>query len=325
LNATRKEIDRLISNIATSGGNDDRLRQKVQQSNLHAKQAEDAVASLTEQLDQLENLPEDDYNEWKSAKSAWQSQKDIYKACRNEFHEAKQNADREIQALTAEVTAFQQKRERMLSRINKLKGEYERITDANARGLDEAQRKATERAAKEAERARAEMMYMERLDTLGPQILVMQQRFTGLWAGINAMQQAEYLAAQAHAQQSPTSSVPNLIPYDIPEGNVPNTSYPWHSSNMLMPFSNPSLNSLNPQQGYRTRGRSSSMLSNVSGFTQSSVEEPPLPQDAHGTTEKERQKSEGSRSSGSSASDPKSPAAAKVPNVSRWSNQWDEK
>jgi len=325
MNATRKEIERLVSSIASSGGNDDRLRQKVQQSNLHAKQAEDAVASLTEQLDLLEKLPEDDCNEWKTAKSAWQSQKDVYKACRNEFHEAKQAADREIQALTAEVTSFQQKRERMLSRINKLKGEHERITDANARGLDEAQRKASERAAKEAERARAEMMYMERLDTIGPQIQNMQQSLSGLWAGINAMQQAEYLAAQAHAQQSPTSSVPNLIPYDIPEGNVLNTSYPWNSTNMLMPFSNPSLNSLNPQQGYRTRGRSSSMLSNVSGFTQSSVEEPPLPLDAQEMIHKERHKSEGSGSSGSSASDPKSPAAPSVPNISRWSNQWDEK
>lgn len=327
MNATRKEIDRLVSNIASSGGNDDRLRQKVQQSNLHAKQAEEAVASLTEQLNLLEKLPEDDSNEWKCAKSAWQSQKDMHKASRNEFHEAKQGAEREIQTLTAEVTAFQQKRERMQSRINKLNGEHERITDANARGLDEAQRKASERAAKEAERARAEMMYMERLDTLGPQIQDVQQNLTGLWAAIHAMQQAGYLAAHAHAQQSPTSSVPNLNAYDIPEGNVLNAPYPWSSTTPQLQYSVPSFNSLNPQQGYRTRGRSSSMLSNVSGFTQSSVEEPPLPLDAQEMIEKERHRSEGSGStSGSSASDPKSPAAAPTaPGGSRWSNQWNEK
>jgi uncharacterized protein YoxC len=319
MNATRKEIDKLVGSIASSGGNDDRLRQKVQQSNLHAKQADDAVISLSEQLEMLENVPEDDYNDYKRAKAAWQTQKDLHKASRNDFYETKQAAEREIQALTSDVAVLQQKREKLISRINKLNGEHERITDANAKGLDEVQRKASERAAKEAERARTEMMYMERLDTLGPQIQDMQQTLSALWASIHAMQQAEYLAGQqALTQHSPTTISPNINSYDIPEGNAFNPSYPWNppTSSAMQYSSMSSINPLNPQQGYRTRGRSSSMLSNVSGFTQSSIgDEPPLPHDAHEVIEKERQRSEGSGSTSGSGSgsgsgsvqDPKSP------------------
>jgi ubiquitination network signaling protein AcrB len=322
-NATRKEIDKLSSNIASSGGNDDRLRQKIQQSNLHAKQADDAVAHLTEQLEILENLPDDDLKKWAYAKSAWHAQKDMHKTSRSEFHEAKVTAERLTQALTADVATLQQKCERMQSRINKLNGEHERITDANARGLDEAQRKASERAAKEAERVRTEMMYMERLDMFGPQIQEMERTLRSVWANIHAIQQVECLAAQAQAQaqQSPSASAPNLNPYDIPEGIIPNTPYPWNPTNFIPSYGAPSVNPLNSQQGHRTRGRSSSMLSNVSGFTQSSVDEPPLPRDAQVIIQRERQKSDGGSSgSGTSGSvgDPKSPGQAK------WGS-WDEK
>jgi hypothetical protein len=327
MNSARKEIDKLTSTISSSGGNDDRLRQKVQQSNLHAKQAEDAVASLAERLKLLENLPEDEITAWKCAKLAWQAQKDVHKASRSDFHEAKVAAERELQALAAEVTAFQQKRERMQSRINKLNGEYDRITDANARGLDEAQRKESERAAKQADRARTEMMYMERLDTLGPQIHEMQQTLASLWATIHAMQQAEFMASQAHSQPSPTTTVPTNS-WDLPENSVVNTSYPWNPPTYATSY--PSLPmAYHTPPGHRTRGRSSSMLSNVSGFTQSSSEELPIPRDIQAIIDGDRQKSDGSsstsRTSGS-VSDPKSPisrTASGAGNV-KYNGPWEE-
>jgi hypothetical protein len=75
INATCKEVDRLVSDIASLDENNDRLHQKVQQSNLHAKQADKTIASLTEELHLLEKLAEDELSQWKSAKSAWQSGK----------------------------------------------------------------------------------------------------------------------------------------------------------------------------------------------------------------------------------------------------------
>lgn len=338
INSTRKEIDKLTGNISSSGGNDDRLRQKVQQSNLHAKQADEAVANLLMEMEHLESLPEDDVIEWKDAQGAWQSQKDMHKQCRNDFVEAKQAADREVQAMSTEVATYQQKRERLQSRIKKLIGEHDRITDANARGLDEAQRKATERDAKEAERARAEMMYLERLDVLGPQILEYQQNLSAIWATIHAMQQAEYIAQQAHMkahnQPSPTTVTQNLHTYDVSDGATI-SSYPWNPPTFV-PGYNPSMlmNTFNVHHNNTTRGRSSSMHSNISKFTSSSLgdePEPPLPYDARGIIERRRQKSEGSGSvesgsgSGScSVGDPKSPIAG-LASTATWGSGWDEK
>lgn len=316
MNVAKKEIDKLTSLIASSGGNDDRLRQKVHQSNLHAKQANDAVAHLNEQLEMLEKLPDDHLNEWKRAKSAWHAQKDAHKTQRNGFHEAKATAELEVQALTAEASSMQQKRERMQSRVNKLNSEHERLTDANAKGFDEAQRKESERVTKEAERARIEMMYMERLDTYGPQIQEKQQALNNLWANINSIQQAEYLAAQMQTQTLPSPSVQN--PYDIPEATVANTSYPWNP---------PGINPLGSQAGPRTRGRSSSMLSAISGFTQSSAEEFGPPREvAEEAVPRRRQRSDGSCGgsvAGSSVGDPKSPVVASTLQ-GKWGH-WDEK
>jgi len=316
INAARKEIDKLTGNISSSGGNDDRLRQKVQQSNLHAKQAEDAAALLVEELSKIEVLPEDDAREFKCAKAAWLSQKETHNTSRSDFIKAKQDAEQTIQALTQEVNQFQQKRERMQSRIAKLNGEHERITDANARGLDEAQRKATEREAKEADRLRTEMIYAARLDAVGPQIQELQQTLSNLWASIHAMQQAEYLASQAHIHHAPTH-MSSVNPYDMPENNVGNQYSPWNPPNFVpapqYAVGGHSMTPISSQQGHRTRGRSSSMLSNVSGFTQSSIDEPPMPANAAELIESQRQRQRSdpgsSSTSGSSGSigDPKSP------------------
>ena len=320
MNSARKEIDKLSSNIASSGGNDDRLRQKVQQSQLHARQAEDAAASLTDQLRSLEDVPDDDFRGWKLTKVSWQSEKDIHKASRSKFHQAKVSSEHELQALSAEVTSFLQKRERMQSRISKLNGEYERINDANARGLDEAQRKATERAAKEAERARSEMMYLERLDQLGPQIFEMQQSLATLWASIHALQNAEIQQAAYVASQAQQPSPTTMNPFDASE-NVAASTYPWNTLNVnVADYSIPGMAYTPPRPH---RGRSSSMLSGVSGFTQSSNEDPgtalPMPRRGRKISD------DGSSASGTSGSigGPKSPVETSLTIPSKWPNSRD--
>lgn len=286
LNASRKELDRLTNIITSSGGNDDRLRQKAQQSNVQKKQAEDFVAETILQLETLSNLPEDSTDEWKALKETWQSEKDIHKAARTQFHDSKESADREVQHITAEVTTLQQKRDRMQGRIAKLNGEHERITDANAKGLDEVRRKATERAAKEAERSRSEIMYAERLTTDAAQLQEMTENYSALCCSISAMQQAGQFLTNPAVQQSPTSSM-QILPYD-PISTYDNTpSYPWNhapasfaappppyaemnttTSSMPSPAMGLVEPSLVRQHQHRRRGRSSSMLSNQSGFTQ---------------------------------------------------------
>lgn len=358
LNTARKEIEKLISNIASSGGNDDKLRQKVQQAHLNQKQAEDTLNLLAVQIESLETIPTDESSTYTTSKRSFQSERDTYNQFRQDFQSAKEAFERDVAALGNEVTNLQQKRERMQSRIAKLNGEHERITDANARGIDEAQRKATDRQAKEAERAKMEMLLLERLHTINAQIDTNTTTLQTLFLSIQTYQQAEmYAAQQAQLSDSPTTSIPSLnMPFsigasavsDIPEGGLLASpglaaNYPWNAPPNTAGLYAPGYAMHLSLSGHRTRGRSSSMLSNVSGFTQSSGETPGMPHiqtsgfgSALGSVFKfghsERKGSSGSGSGSGSGSagpgsvgDPKSPTVGNAKVGGKWAGNGHEK
>ncbi|TVY40084.1 Ubiquitination network signaling protein [Lachnellula occidentalis] len=333
LSSVRKELDRLLANLATGGGNDDRLKQKIQQSNLHMKQAEDALISLEEEIQSLETIPTDDTAQYASAKSAFQSQREAHKKYRAEIQEAKQCADRDVLALKNELSNIQQKRERYQSRITKLNAEHDRILEANAKGLDEVQRKDKARFDNETNRSNMEMMYMERLAELEHQITIVSDALHGLVLGIDILTSNEM-----YASASPNASVQNLnaaaSPFTADPNAIPeNTAYGWNAAGPSHPgvYAGGAFGTSTPAQGIRTRGRSSSMLSNVSGFTQSSGEGPApgpfAPPQQMGTAIWGDENEKGSFGSGSasrsgsgsgSAGDPKSPIGNGKAALSKW-------
>jgi hypothetical protein len=318
LSAIRKEIDRLANSMSTSGGNDDRIKQKIQQNNLQMKQAEDALITLAAEIKSIEVIPAEDVANYSSSKSEYYAEKDEHKKFRAEIQEIREATERDISNLNNELTAIQGKKERVQARIAKLNGERERITDANAKGLDEAQRKERERQAKEVERANYEQFCIGHLTTYEAQIDEANASIQNLHAAIADLEQRE-----AFASASPNTSVPNLLahsPFSSPmtaEG-LSATAYPWNppasSSTSAFPSYGPGPSmQMPPPQSFRTRGRSSSMLSNLSGFTQSDDEGPPpyaqmgkaiwdnYDKDKHGSS------GSGSGSGTGSISDPKSP------------------
>jgi hypothetical protein len=325
LSSIRKELEKLVSGIATSGGNDDRQRQKVQQHHLHMKQADEAIVALDCQIEALSSLPTDaETREMAAAKSQYQSQKDIHKKARKEYNTVQDQAREELHILTNDVANLESKRERMQFRISKLTSEYERITDANARGLDEAQRKFTEQQAREVERQNMEGYLSRRLVGITTELAENSMQLANLQALVQQLQAMEQ--SEVQYTQSPTASNPNLGFSEIPE-EFTASNYPWNPAPNagLYPPSYPMMPS-GSNQGIRTRGRSSSMLSNVSGFTQSDGEDDPqlqiginqssfskfvLPsmytRERQGSSESASVSGSGSRSGNGSVGDPKSP------------------
>ncbi len=282
LHTLRKEIERLGAGVANMGGNDDKLRMKVVQSNLHAKQADDAVEAMISELEELEEKSAVEVSrQWKMEKAVWSEEKETHKSSRTKFHEAKTSASDSIAALTSELQALQQKRERMQSRIARLNGELERISDANARGLDEAQRKEKGRAAKDADHARTEMLYLERLDQLTQSSAQISQSLTTIWASIAGLQQREMevqAAVQAQSMQYANAvAQQNLVATGQPSpvGTTSEGVYPWvnagaaYGAGYANLYPTPAV----PAPRRRQRGRSNSMLSGVSGFTLSDDED----------------------------------------------------
>ncbi|EHK96999.1 putative ubiquitination network signaling protein acrB [Glarea lozoyensis 74030] len=264
--------------MSTSGGNDDRTKQKIQQNNLHMKQAEDALLTLADEIKAIEVIPAEDIANHSSSKSEYYAEKDKHKKFRAEIQEVREAAERDLSSLNSDLTTIQGKKERAQARIAKLNGEHERITDANAKGLDEAQRKERERLNIEQERANIESYYIGHLTTYEAQIADLNASIQSLLAGIAELEQRE-----AYANTSPSASVPNLhahspfAPDMMTEGHS-STAYPWNPpvSNPTGPFGAYGPPPMPPPQSFRTRGRSSSMLSNLSSFTQSDDEGPPL-------------------------------------------------
>ncbi|KAF8848479.1 hypothetical protein BDZ45DRAFT_560387, partial [Acephala macrosclerotiorum] len=251
LGSLKKEIDRLTSGIASTGGNDDKLKQKAQQSQLHMKQAEDATAALETQIESFEAVPTDDTSLYADSKGKIQSERDQHKKLLNEFNAAKQKAERHLANLKAELTSIQQKCESKQARVSQLNTKHESLTDANAKGLDEVQRKESERQAKQHRREQILAFYNERHQAKLTEVNEGETALQALDQAMEAVQQ--HIAEKEVYLQSPSPSNQNLsIGFASPYAP-------------MMSLAGPS----NSPHGSRTRGRSSSMLSNVSGFTQS--------------------------------------------------------
>ncbi|CAG8961449.1 hypothetical protein HYFRA_00013899 [Hymenoscyphus fraxineus] len=319
VNAIKKEIDKLANSISSSGGNDDRVKQKIQQNNLQQKQAEDALVGLTAEIKALEVIPLDDAAQYSSCKVEYKGQTEKQKHFRSEVNSTRQNVERDLSNLNNELSNIQQKYERAQTRVNKLASEHERITDANARGLDEAQRKENMRQANHIERAKLEGMYLDRLNGLTGQVAEATTSLQLMYGQIENMQRQEI-----YATASPTTSVPNLHANNGYGSDMmidhSNTTYSWNAAAMHNPGNMYSQVPYGPPpsmpihtSGTRTRGRSSSMLSNLSGFTQSDEEVTapmhpfPVGQATWGHYDAQRHGSTGSGSGAGSLGDPKSP------------------
>jgi len=273
----KKEIDRLTSGIASTGGNDDRLKQKAQQSQLHMRQAEEATTQLELQIEELEAVPTDDNSLYIESKSLIQSEREQHKKLLTELSAAKQKAERHLQSLKNELTSIQQKCEGKQARVSQLNSKHESLTDANAQGLDEVQRKESEREAKLKRRVQILKFYNERLQAKLTEVNEGKTALAALDSAIETVQQS--IARNEAYLRSPAASSQNLsiafgsdviaegVSSSYPWNPMPATSGPYYGS----PYT-PMLSlagASNSPHGSRTRGRSSSMLSEMSGFTQS--------------------------------------------------------
>ncbi|KAH9901822.1 hypothetical protein F4778DRAFT_737776 [Xylariomycetidae sp. FL2044] len=316
-NAMKKENEKLSAAVQSAGTGDDKLRQKIQQNATQQKQAEQAMLSLETELKDFERVPESLQSSWKSKQSEWTNEKAKYDGAVAAFKSFKASVDSGIKALEEEKTSLQAKRNKIGNRIAKVDGEHARIADANARGLDEAERRRQARENYENDIAKMETGFVARINELEAAVHKKEQENATLKTQLDAFhtqQQAAYSyaatydypdavghfspASGAHAQPSaPTNST-----YDANaawKNSLYNNSM-WEPSPLASAFVPQSAQTM-PQTLQasaisqlqrpkpKSRGRSSSMLSDVSGFTQSSAADdewmstmPAAPTHAHG-------------------------------------------
>jgi hypothetical protein len=250
----KKEADTLTNRLANAGGNDDRQRQRVLQFTQNIRQADEAAAEFARQAENLGDIPEEDAKEAAARKAEWKKERDNKNTISCEFDNIKAEIDRQISGVGQEITAAQQKRDRLQHRQIKLNEQKDRLVTANAEGFTAKQRREQERAALQEQRADVENQYRSNTNSL-------QRRTEEYNMHSSQIMQTSQQLEDLHRQTQQHVSVPTT-----PEGPLPGTSMSPYA-NAFTSFTFPSHSSYTPGSMRGGRGRSSSMLSDVTGFT----------------------------------------------------------
>lgn len=288
-NAMKKENEKLSAAVQSAGTGDDKLRQKIQQNLTQQKQADQAIANLEAELKEFEAVPETLKAAWKSKQSLWNNEKAKYDGAVAAFKSFKSSVDDDIKTLEEERTSLQTKRNKLSNRIAKVEGEHARIADANARGLNEAERRRQARENYEKDIATVERDLIEKINENDARIykkdqgnLAMkneldtfhsQQQAAYAYAAsldFNAETNSHFSPSAPPAQLQPNVTLPPAFDSTTAWNNSLYTSSLWGPSPLAPPFM-PQAAPHPPHPPRKARGRSSSMLSDVSGFTQSSA------------------------------------------------------
>ncbi|KAI9771812.1 MAG: hypothetical protein M1840_001582 [Geoglossum simile] len=330
----KKEVESYSTRLANSGSGDERQRQRVLQITQHIRQAEEAAATMCAEIEALGGIPEEDTREWKVQKKQWEAEKQRLATTRVDADETNAKLERQVASAQAELATAQQKSERLHVRQAKLNEQYERITSANAKGLDERERQAAESAARESEREKLEQHYSEQIRHLERQVQDYTFRSQQIWQQVRAHESALYQQKQQQAQQQSQQQQMMAQSPTTSEGNL-STTMPSHSSRSgfgdLFAFpsfgsqqsliSSSNMNNISPPQPpslYREgRGRSSSMLSYISGLTDFSDADParPMPTDGVDNVGRRQERSEGSLGFEAGAGGAKRVYASSTPGV----------
>jgi hypothetical protein len=311
----KKELDNLTYRLGNAGGSDERQRQRVLQFNQNIRQAEEATADLEIQLELLGDIPEEEAMEAATVKREWKKERSHKNSVETELENAKAEAERQISSIKSDIASVIQKRERLQQRQNRVNEQHDKLTAANNEDLSVRTRKQHERFTTLQIRSDTENQYRSTINNL-------ERRAAEHNAAASQLNQTIMLLEQAQQQQSVPAT---------PEGALSGFHSMSSQSTPFSGFTYPSLTShVNSTPGSlrNGRGRSSSMLSNVSGFTDG-FDEPVSPTVQvltnpfhHALVNGRKSSHSGSGSSGSSSQsssqrDPMSPVPNAKPMMTR--------
>ncbi|KAJ5949526.1 hypothetical protein N7454_001110 [Penicillium verhagenii] len=210
----RKELDN-YNNRLQSGTDENKQKQRSLQLERNIRQTEEATTALEVQLDSMENIPEEEVEQWNAQKADFDRELERFNLAKEELQEARLAAAQQVSSLEQELNLSIQKRERLQGRRTRVNEQYERIISANAQGLNERERRAAEQFAREQDQAKMEVNFHEQFASISQSVQDFQLRTGQLWQQASAIEQS----IQQQQQQMLMDSGPLT-----PEGNLPGTN-----------------------------------------------------------------------------------------------------
>lgn len=278
VNALRRDNESTDHSINSAGGTDDRYRQKIRQQETQKAQAEKEAGELAAELRAFESAPDDVAERKRKAEGQWSSEKEMFEAAQRDFKAHSAGAHAAVKGKEGERQQLQTRRNKIAGRVGKVDGELANIADANRRGLDEAERRRAEREGWARGVAAAEEKMMGELGVLRSENEVLvgeheaaSERAKALHAQMTLAAGYEEFPPTTTAAAATAATAGWATPASAAATAAPMYGPPplWEvpaSWGLASPQGAPQ-----PPASFR-RGRSSSMLSDVSGFTQLSGE-----------------------------------------------------
>ena len=315
--ALKKDIDVFNSKISKLGSEDKAHFNRHLQWNQHTRQADDAVNSISGEIELLGCVPEEELEASRKKKASWENTRDYQTNVREDLIRNKDSSCREKLAIQGESTTTQQKRERLLARKTKLNDQHERLQSATSQGMDEKERQNSEQAARDLERFQYEQLIHDRIVGCQRGSQENQYHIAASW------QQAQIVESAFHESRAMDNAIEERP--ITPEGDLPGT-IPHSTNNQafrLSAFGSSDLPSgLRSQSGSQrhsdNRPRSTSMLSGNSVYAEFEDQDPapPMPTRAVETIRHRGRKRSGGSGSGSSGSHPTSPLTGSIARIS---------
>lgn len=286
MTSLQKEVDSLQTRLSSSGGQDDRLRQKVRQLEQNLQQARAKENEILDEIANANDIPADERQEYNRRRAEWQREKDHRADAQREYDAAKADTDRELAQLKTDVMGLLQKRQKFEQRMVKFHEQRDKLLSEANESQEAQSRRYQEREIEARNRADTERRFIEQTANL-------ERDTQTLWAKGGQYENHARQLEEIYNMNMQQQSMPTTPEGPLPGTRGPNQSIQHHNTFPgLQPgfqFSNPQASVADPTimpgnrhsdhvfSLYRDgRGRSSSMLSGVSGFTDE-MDENPLP------------------------------------------------
>ncbi|KAK5132864.1 hypothetical protein LTR08_008580 [Meristemomyces frigidus] len=279
----RKEINMLRSKLESSGGLDDKQERRLMQINQHKTQAEEATVEVKGHIETFGDVPSQELAQSETRQRSWQAARDVKRSAERDFDSTRAEADRELAALKSDITATESKREKLVTRHSQRSKELEIL-----HSRQQADMSAREK--RDFERAQLIQSRQEEEGQLRYHIVNMEAEASSYQA--KAHEAYQQLGALQSWNTAP-SAYPSYSSPPTPEGTLPGINgslspqtngFPAFAQPFQSPFHSSQLAAANTTV-HTPRVRSSSMLSQYSGFTDNAEEfifpPPPPPQLQH--------------------------------------------
>ena len=182
-----KEVDGLEGRLQSSS-DDNKLKQKLLQAERNIRQTEDAALIISTALEDLANIPEGESEEYRARRAAFQERSELLSTANETLVSARSAAKQELTAVNNELSQISARRERIVARQTRLQESHDRITQANAQGMNERDRKAADSFAKASEQARIEIEFHNQFIAYNQELYRLQTRTNQSWQEVQAFE-----------------------------------------------------------------------------------------------------------------------------------------